>query len=74
MVGRYFEFKLKGKVFSLEVKRELISLNTKTLCRWPLKSSKLDPEKKYTIYMLLHIEKHPQWTRAICVENITIKN
>ena len=32
-VCRSFNCKLKGKLFSSEVERELICLNTKTLCR-----------------------------------------
>ena len=32
-IGRYFDCILNGKLFSSEARRELICLNTKTLCR-----------------------------------------
>ena len=43
-VSSYFSCKLEGKLFPSEVKRDLIGLNTKTLCRRFSEGSKIKPQ------------------------------
>ena len=43
-VGSYFSCKLERKLFSSELKRELIRLNTETMCRRGSKGSKRKPQ------------------------------